>query len=166
MCDKRYFRRASPREVQPLHSEHPTPTGDAQHNRQAHQNDRKAQRSRGNHGQGVPQVWRSVLPCGFCLLGPRIVLPFLRRHSRPRFLQKNRMEHPAQQRQTQQKPPGGFPDFSARAHSGPQIALIWATPDLASSGVSEGLNSKTLRCSGFTTGLSAAKSIIPVPGGR
>ena len=50
--------------------------------------------------------------------------------------------------------------------SAPQIFFTCATPALASSTESFGLNSKTLMCSGFTSGLSAAKSIMPEPGGQ
>src|ERR1700733_10956210 len=49
-------------------------------------------------------------------------------------------------------------------HSSPQIFLRCAMPSLTCSGDSDGLNSKTLMCLGFTIGLSAAKSIMPEPG--
>ena len=51
-------------------------------------------------------------------------------------------------------------------YSFPQINFRCAMPHLTASTGSDGLNSKTLMCSGFTNGLSAAKSIVPVPGAQ
>jgi hypothetical protein len=51
-----------------------------------------------------------------------------------------------------------------RSFRAPNRLLTCAMPHLTASTGSDGLNSKTLMCSGFTNGLSAAKSIVPVPG--
>src|SRR5688572_5662888 len=79
------------------------------------------------------------------------------------FVEENRVKDPAQQNDANQDPP---PYLPCSLHSLPQRDLMCAIPAFTSSRLSDGLNSKTFECSGFTKGLSSPNLIVPVPGAR
>ena len=158
----------APRQLEALHAQHRAPARDADQQRRSHQQDGKPESAGIDLRQVVPEFGRAFFPAALPLLPAGEAFPgqvlFLR--GRLALIQKNVVEKPPQQHQANPRPPAHLPDSLPQAHSWPHNALRCATPCLASSGESDGLNSKTFRCCGFTWRASAAKSIMPVPGAR
>src|SRR5581483_11200497 len=121
-----------------------------------------------HHPDRPPQIRRAARPSHLPLGRTRQMVPIQPQPLRLPFgvVGENRIKNPPEKRHAQDQPPDDAPLLAQAAHSSPQSFFKWATPPNAASGESEGLNSNTLTCSGFTTPRNDAKSTFPLPGGR